>query len=52
MNQKENMGQVVQAEGKGDGDEESKREVMIYSHIPNLLLGWKFSTNTTATGYR
>lgn len=42
----------MQAEGKRDGMRRSKREVMMYSHIPNLLLGWKISTKATATGYR
>lgn len=40
------------AEGKGGGTRRSKREVMMEGRIPNLLLGWKFSANTTATGYR
>lgn len=47
-----NRGQVVQAEGKGDGMSRSKREVMIQGYSLNPLLGWKFSTNVTATGYR
>lgn len=39
---------MVWTEGKGDRIRRSKGEVTMEGHIPNLSLGWKFSTNTTA----
>ena len=33
------------------GKEEKQKRGRDGGHIPNLLLGWKFSSNTTTTGY-